>query len=317
VKEREKNKHYTLMAVPHDAEGKDVRVMLPAFLVRASAIIILVSVSIFAFSILYSSFLSGKLIHYKRVVASSFEKDQNIDRFASESLAIETEMQALLDQNNSLRKLLGLKVEKTRITFAGGAVKAAPETKPAEDIKPIMKIDQKMKVKKIDFTLQSSFNEIKEEKNYIEQLKNRVQFLQGRMVSIPTGWPMRGALRSFFGFRSSPWNDYHTGIDIGAPYGAPVRATGPGRVKKAGWIAGYGKAVEIEHGFGYSSLYAHNSKIVVVAGERIKKGQVISYVGTSGNSTGPHLHYEVRRNGYAINPISFLGMTVVAASRYF
>lgn len=103
----------------------------------------------------------------------------------------------------------------------------------------------------------------------------------------------------------------HEGIDISAPRGTPILASADGRITRAGWVTGYGQMVEIDHGFGYVTRYGHASKLMVRAGERIQRGTVIAQVGNSGIATSPHLHYEVRLNGRAQNPMNYVLPEVV------
>lgn len=98
----------------------------------------------------------------------------------------------------------------------------------------------------------------------------------------------------------------HEGVDLAAEYGTKVRATAAGVVSFADWEEGYGYMVKINHDYGYETCYGHNSRLLVYAGETVKKGQVISLSGNTGESTGPHLHYEVRINGKPVNPVPFL-----------
>jgi murein DD-endopeptidase MepM/ murein hydrolase activator NlpD len=97
-------------------------------------------------------------------------------------------------------------------------------------------------------------------------------------------------------------------MDFRAPIGMPARVTAPGVVVKAGWNGGYGRMVEVDHGQGFTTRYGHLSKILVSVGQKLKAGDVIGQTGSSGRSTGPHLHYEVRRNGEAVNPLRFLAV---------
>ncbi|MGE0284492.1 MAG: M23 family metallopeptidase [Rhizobiaceae bacterium] len=117
------------------------------------------------------------------------------------------------------------------------------------------------------------------------------------------------SVSSTFGVRKDPLLGtpaLHSGMDFRAPTGAPIKATANGIVTKSGWNGGYGRMVEIDHGNGLSSRFAHMSKVLVREGERIKTGDVVGLVGSSGRSTGPHLHYEIRKYGAAIDPLRFI-----------
>jgi len=128
--------------------------------------------------------------------------------------------------------------------------------------------------------------------------------------TMPIHNPARGfSISSSFGVRSDPLLGrpaMHSGTDFRAPSGAVVRAAGAGTVVKAGWNGGYGRMVEVDHGDGLTSRYAHMSQISVKVGDRLSRGDAVGKVGTSGRSTGPHLHYEVRRNNTAIDPMRFI-----------
>ncbi|MGB9613697.1 MAG: murein hydrolase activator EnvC family protein, partial [Candidatus Margulisiibacteriota bacterium] len=120
-------------------------------------------------------------------------------------------------------------------------------------------------------------------------------------------WPLQGRITSRFGEIRRWGGGYrHTGIDIAAPYGSPIMAADAGEVIFAGWWDGYGKAIVIDHGKGRSTVYAHLSRIYVKVGETILKGQTIGLEGSTGYSTGPHLHFEVRINGVPVNPMPYL-----------
>ena len=126
----------------------------------------------------------------------------------------------------------------------------------------------------------------------------------------PSGWPVTGGwLSSHFGWRADPFSgrrSLHQGVDIASPMGSPIKAMGTGVVTYAGPKRGYGRLVEINHGNGYATRYAHVSKVLVKVGDRVEKGSPVALVGTSGRSTGPHLHFEVRKHGRSINPAAYL-----------
>jgi murein DD-endopeptidase MepM/ murein hydrolase activator NlpD len=118
--------------------------------------------------------------------------------------------------------------------------------------------------------------------------------------------PVDGHITSYFGYRYHPilhFTRFHAGLDIGASWGSPIVAAGDGRVVAAGWAGGYGREVQIAHSGGLVSLYGHMSEIVAEPGSFVRQGQVIGYVGSSGLSTGPHVHFEVRLAGQPINPL--------------
>jgi murein DD-endopeptidase MepM/ murein hydrolase activator NlpD len=127
---------------------------------------------------------------------------------------------------------------------------------------------------------------------------------------IPSLWPVVGVLEGGFGGRRNPFSrrgfEFHEGQDIDADYGAPVMAAGSGRVTTAGRQRGYGNVVYIDHGAGLSTRYGHLSQINVAVGQTVARGQKIGLVGSTGRSTGPHLHYEVRINNQPVNPKRYL-----------
>jgi murein DD-endopeptidase MepM/ murein hydrolase activator NlpD len=141
------------------------------------------------------------------------------------------------------------------------------------------------------------------------QRQEMVRNLLNDQVSIsratPKGWPTRGWLTSYFGMRKSPFTGrmvIHEGLDIAANIGTPIYATADGVVSTVNYSPSYGKVVRIDHGYGYRSIFAHTSKILVKSGQRVERGDLIAEVGNTGRSTGSHLHYELRLNGVPIDP---------------
>ena len=150
---------------------------------------------------------------------------------------------------------------------------------------------------------------VAEESPRLRELE-RVIGRTGEVVNaLPLRWPVRGRVNSEFGRRPSPWSgsaEHHSGLDISTPPGTPIMCPAPGRVVTAGSGGDYGRHVVIDHGNGVRSLYGHMSKVDVRAGQEVDKGTLLGLVGSSGRSTGPHLHYELRVAGKPVNPRKFL-----------
>jgi len=140
-----------------------------------------------------------------------------------------------------------------------------------------------------------------------------------RANSAPNLWPVDGQVTASFGERIDPFNGegaFHSGVDIGSSYGHAVVAPADGVVTFADFLGGYGKAIMVDHGHGISTRYGHLSGFAVTPGQQIHRGDTIGYVGSSGRSTGPHLHYEVRINDTPVNPYKYLRMTVAVSGGF-
>ena len=143
-------------------------------------------------------------------------------------------------------------------------------------------------------------------------LRSQASTLRERSSHIPAIQPVNEknlrAMASGYGYRRDPiygTTKFHEGMDFSAPVGTPVYATGDARVQSAGWHSGYGNLIELDHGYHYLTRYAHLSEILVRPGQTVRRGDLIGRVGNTGKSTGPHLHYEVRLNGVAQNPVHY------------
>lgn len=150
---------------------------------------------------------------------------------------------------------------------------------------------------------------IVEEGLRLRELEQAVSHTGELIRALPLRWPIRGPVRSEYGLRQSPWTgkpEQHEGIDIGASPGTPVESPAGGTVIAANSSVDYGRYVMLDHGNGVRSLYGHLQKLDVKIGERVETGAVIGHSGTSGRSTGPHLHYELRVDGKPVDPRRFL-----------
>lgn len=152
--------------------------------------------------------------------------------------------------------------------------------------------------------------ELDRKKANLITLKGQLEERNRRIAATPTEWPTAGgSISSRFGGRNSPWgigSTDHRGIDIANYHGADIYAAADGVVRFSGWNGGYGRSMEIEHGYGIKTVYAHTSELLANTGQYVKKGQLIARVGNTGNSTGPHLHFEVNINGVDVDPMRFL-----------
>jgi len=165
-------------------------------------------------------------------------------------------------------------------------------------------------------TYSSFFYKFTRIKNVVSKIEVNIQELDQFLLdkdsilnSTPTILPANGWITSYYGHRISPHKGIkkmHEGIDVGAPYGTPILAPADGVVTYSGNKAGFGKFVQIDHGYGLETIYAHSQKLIAKKGNKVKRGDLIARVGSTGYSTGPHLHYEVRVNGIAVDPLYFV-----------
>ncbi|WP_110955325.1 murein hydrolase activator EnvC family protein [Anaerosinus massiliensis] len=192
--------------------------------------------------------------------------------------------------------------------------------KAAEEKRKLVEASKEKKEKVLDQavndrdTAERAYQELLEASKQVEQMirQSRYPISGGQGSGKSTGsmiWPIDGPITSEYGWRTHPifgTSKYHSGIDIGGDYGMPVHAADGGVVIYAGWISGYGNAVIIDHGNSVSSLYGHNESLAVSEGQSVSQGQVIAYCGSTGYSTGPHVHFEVRENGSPVSPYNYL-----------
>ena len=143
----------------------------------------------------------------------------------------------------------------------------------------------------------------------MNQAQGAVSSVVNPTAETPNIWPVAGPISSYYGYRTSPGgigSTFHEGVDIAGDYGTPISATAAGTVTQAGWVGGYGYLVEVKHADGIVTRYGHNSAVLVYEGQHVDQGSMIALMGSTGNSTGPHCHYEVRIHGEAVDPMYFL-----------
>ena len=151
--------------------------------------------------------------------------------------------------------------------------------------------------------------ELKHRIDTVDEIKEYLRTQKDIYIATPKGYPVPGRVSSPYGKRKDPFSGemaFHSGIDISSSLGSPVRATADGVVSYSGWTQGSGYVVVLEHGCGFSTLYAHNKSNTVKIGNSVKRGDIIGYVGSTGKSTGPHVHYEVWKDGRTMDAQKYL-----------
>ena len=152
--------------------------------------------------------------------------------------------------------------------------------------------------------------QIHEQKTKMNELLSILENRYDSGSSLPDLWPTEGGtISSYYGTRMKPMSgqDWHPGLDIAVDYGTPIYASAAGTVDTAGWVSGYGRYVRIQHAHGYTTAYGHMSGIAVAPGQQVRKGEIIGFAGSTGYSTGPHLHFEVQVDGQTVDPLYMLG----------
>ena len=179
--------------------------------------------------------------------------------------------------------------------------KIAVSETPGELLKEMRRLDERLdKQIRLVVALRSEF---------MNQAYGAVSSVVNPTAETPNIWPVAGPISSYYGYRTSPGgigSTFHEGVDIAGDYGTPISATAAGTVTQAGWVGGYGYLVEVRHADGIVTRYGHNSAVLVYEGQHVDQGSMIALMGSTGNSTGPHCHYEVRIHGEAVDPMYFL-----------
>jgi len=288
------NKFYTLIVVPH-AKARfrkfQVSVRLTKWVLGAAAVLTLL--------------LAGIITHYTWISVEVAE----LRRLRAENLALATKAQAYEQNAGKLQaKVLVLQNMVTKLGVMAGLEKSLPEPQVGgvgglsslETTAPSLDVTQSMR------SMDQTVSDLQEKSAELEVFYQDQQVL---LASTPSIWPVRGYLSASFGNRTDPFTglrDFHPGIDVSTPMGTRVAAPADGVVIFSGPKGGYGNAMVIDHGYGLVTRYAHLSGFNVRAGQRVRRGDVIGFVGNTGRSTAPHLHYEVWFNDQAQNPIKYI-----------
>jgi murein DD-endopeptidase MepM/ murein hydrolase activator NlpD len=288
---------FTVLIIPHDTS----RPRTHEIHISVITIIIVLLIGLIASSLILYKISSNKLSKVKHLeVLEEINEQQKTQLKELEELR--KKLKELENLEKKLKDILGIKGS---IPIPNKELKAVPlNLKTYKDLDAFNTQRKILEMKAI----------LEEKERALSYIAKEIERRKTILAYTPSRWPTFGIITSGFGWRIHPLfrrKDFHTGIDIFNFWGAPVYATADGFVIYAGWKSGWGKIIEINHGRGISTAYAHLSYIRVNPGSYVKKGQLIGLVGSTGTTTGPHLHYEVRRNGVAINPIPYLNVDII------
>jgi murein DD-endopeptidase MepM/ murein hydrolase activator NlpD len=272
----------TIMLVPH-SRAKPLSLKIP---------VVGIALSLFLFCVGAASVLTVSV----RTVDYYHTKDR-LAYVTSQFTELESTMHSLKRAESEFRKLFSLKSKEDVLETADFSDAALFEESFGGD--------------QGSLDMEALKDQIAETTKSVTDIRKYISEQRDIYLATPMGWPVPGRLSSRYGYRKHPKHGsrrFHSGVDISVPEGTPVRVTADGIVSFAGWTRGSGNAVVVEHGHGFSTAYAHNKRNLVTVGQRVKRDEVIAVAGSTGVSTGPHVHYEIWKSGRHVNPNPYLAM---------
>jgi len=292
---------YTVLILP-DATSPTRKLHITRSVVTAVSSVLALSVFAFAFFLYQYVSLNVRMLELKQLRQEA--GDRNF--LAAKVSHLEGELSRLRDLDRKLRVVAGLdKGEEQPSTLAMGGA----ETQSRSALLEALKQHTGPLVDWVTRDLEALGQEINSRELSFRELKTLLEEKRSLLASTPTIWPVKGMFTGGYGYRHSPFTglrEMHEGLDVAAPHGTPIVATADGVVSFSGPLSAFGNVVFINHGHGFTTFYAHNSSNRVKEGQMVKRGEVIAYIGTSGRTTGPHVHYEVQVNGVTVNPLKYI-----------
>lgn len=280
----------------------------------AAAVLLILSISLAGWAGYSTNALHAENELYRSQLKMADEKMQALENKAKTVEKISGQLQELVRTNGgTVPENMGMgtggiggastvpDIAKTAGNKKEDDEKIAVSETPGELLKEMRRLDERLdKQIRLVVALRSEF---------MNQAYGAVSSVVNPTAETPNIWPVAGPISSYYGYRTSPGgigSTFHEGVDIAGDYGTPISATAAGTVTQAGWVGGYGYLVEVKHADGIVTRYGHNSAVLVYEGQHVDQGSMIALMGSTGNSTGPHCHYEVRIHGEAVDPMYFL-----------
>jgi len=299
-----KQEYFTIMILP----GPNSRVRkysVSKTRLKNVAIFIVVAAFISTGMLIQYFHMQGQVCELNSLRAETVQHREELKQFASSIVDFKSQMDKMKELDFKLRRLAKMPTEtKEQVLGMGGA-----QESPTFTLDDVGKKSHEDLMKQMHQELDNLSKDVSVQEASMNKLTQYFEHRNSVLAATPSIWPVRGFLTSTFGYRISPITgkrQFHEGLDIANKVGTPVMAPANGTVADTGVQNGYGRFIKIQHGFGMVTVYGHLSKIGVKPGQRVERGEVIGYVGNTGSSTGPHLHYEVRVNGVPNNPKKFL-----------
>ncbi len=301
---------YTIVVFP-GSTGSPKRIQLSKKSAKVALISLLVLCVTFGGAGIYfiNQYLNYKEGQVELAALKRQEKIQKtqIDKFSKQVRSFETEMSRLESFEKKLRIITSF--ENSPKNNQGHMGVGGPYGLSAHSFTTSLEKETESMLDRLSGDLGILTNQIKMRQFSFQELDEYLKNQKSLLASTPSIWPTRGWVTSGFGYRKSPFTglpEKHEGLDIAARLGSEIRATADGKVILAGRESGYGNMIEIDHGYGVLTRYGHNSKNLVKVGDKVKRGQVIGLIGSTGRSTGPHVHYEVMVNGIPVSPRNYI-----------
>lgn len=299
-KNNKKPRQMTVLFIPPGGEKTRRFNISYSFIKGVAAGLILVIMTTLMFAGLYfnSRYQVKQVNNLKK---ENKAKEETIKMLDEEMQKIEAQKEDIARKQEEIKKLMGIKET---------SAQSLTPSRGGQGGRDMVAEERDADEKDILYRLQEIKNYLAREEQALDEMLAQARNKEDYFRSVPNQWPVKGEITSPFGFRKSPFGGrretFHEGIDIANNVGEIIVAAADGKVVFAGWRAVYGKTVEIKHGYGFTTIYAHNSALLVEEGDRVKKGQPIARLGSTGRSTGPHLHFTVKKNGEFKDPLIYL-----------
>lgn len=289
----------TFMLVPHDG-GKPYQLKTHLFWVHFFFLFL-------TGLLVWSGFIVSRDVNYELARMTQQRFQANMQDILKELDANRSILNRISLMDSQFRKLLKLGDKKevvSQFTGMGG-----PTEEDSARFSQLLQEKNDQLTHKVEANLKLTHQQEAKQEASFQEISVYLNKQSSILAATPSLWPVKGWITSGFGKRASPLTGEpgrHLGVDIANEVNTPIRATADGIVTYAGWEAGYGRLVAIEHGYGYSTRYGHCARIEVKVGDEVKRGQVVGYMGSTGHSTGSHVHYEVRVHGMPVDPEKYL-----------